>query len=80
MDINAFYRLLQFFDIAVTERGLSMLFQGADFQNRKVVGGDDLWRLAFVETLEKPGGHGEGKGDWGGDVRWWCVITGDMCG
>ena len=32
-----------------------------DYQHRNSIGGGDLWRLAFIETLEKPRGHGEGS-------------------
>ena len=57
----AFLLFLQHFDIFVTEKGLRLLFTAVDYQHRNSIGGEDLWRLAFVETLEKPRGHGEGN-------------------
>ena len=51
----------QYFDIFVTEKGLRHVFTALDYQHRNSIGGEDLWRLAFVETLEKPRGHGEGN-------------------
>ena len=40
----------QYFDIFVTEKGLKHVFAAVDYQHRHTIGGEDLWRLAFVGT------------------------------